>query len=132
MSMTDPIADLLTRIRNAQLAHCETAEIPFSKVKLQIVKILESEGYIVSHKILKTGTFPVVTVVIKYRSDRTGAIRSVKRVSTPGRRVYSGSQDIPQVLGGLGVTILSTSSGILTGKQAKKRGVGGEILCEVY
>ena len=132
MSMTDPIADLLTRLRNAQMAKSETVDVPFSKVKLEIVKILKSEGYIEGYKILEDKPFSLLTVSVKYQSDRSPAIRSMRRISKPGRRVYAGKLEIPQVLGGLGITILSTSSGILTGKQAKSKGVGGEILCEVY
>jgi small subunit ribosomal protein S8 len=132
MTMTDPIADLLTRIRNAQMAKDETVEMPFSKAKAEIVKILEEEGYIFGHSVSHTKPFSTLTVHLKYQSHQEPIIRSLKRVSKPGRRVYTRQGDIPVVLGGLGINILSTSKGILTGKKAKQEGVGGEILCEVY
>ena len=132
MSMTDPIADLLTRIRNAQMAKDETVEMPFSKAKAEIVKILEEEGYIFGHTVNHTKPFSTLTVHLKYQAHQDPIIRCLKRVSKPGRRVYTRKGDIPVVLGGLGINILSTSKGVLTGKKAKQEGVGGEILCEVY
>ena len=132
MTMTDPIADLLTRVRNAQMARDETVEMPFSKAKAEIVKILEEEGYIFGHTVNHTKPFSTLTVHLKYQAQKEPIIRSLKRVSKPGRRVYTRQGDIPVVLGGLGINILSTSKGILTGKKAKQEGVGGEILCEVY
>lgn len=132
MTMTDPIADLLTRIRNAQMVKDDTVEMPFSKAKAEIVKILEEEGYIFGHSVAHTKPFSTLTVHLKYQSQQEPIIRSLKRVSKPGRRVYTRQGDIPVVLGGLGINILSTSKGILTGKKAKQEGVGGEILCEVY
>ena len=132
MSMTDPIADLLTRIRNAQMAGHETVAMPFSKGKAEIVKILEEEGYIFGHTVEHTKPFSTLTVHLKYQSEKDPIIRCLKRVSKPGRRVYTRKDDIPVVLGGLGINILSTSKGVLTGKKAKQEGVGGEILCEVY
>jgi small subunit ribosomal protein S8 len=132
MSMTDPIADLLTRIRNAQMAGDETVAMPFSKGKAEIVKILEEEGYIFGHTVEHTKPFSTLTVHLKYQSEKDPIIRCLKRVSKPGRRVYTRKDDIPVVLGGLGINILSTSKGVLTGKKAKQAGVGGEILCEVY
>jgi len=132
MSMTDPIADLLTRIRNAQMAGDETVAMPFSKGKAEIVKILEEEGYIFGHTVEHTKPFSTLTVHLKYQSEKDPIIRCLKRVSKPGRRVYTRKDDIPVVLGGLGINILSTSKGVLTGKKAKRAGVGGEILCEVY
>ena len=132
MSMTDPIADLLTRIRNAQMAGDETVAMPFSKGKAEIVKILEEEGYIYGHTVEHTKPFSTLTVHLKYQSQKDPIIRCLKRVSKPGRRVYTRKDDIPVVLGGLGINILSTSKGVLTGKKAKQAGVGGEILCEVY
>ena len=132
MSMTDPIADLLTRIRNAQMAGDETVGMPFSKGKAEIVKILEEEGYIFGHTVEHTKPFSTLTVHLKYQSEKDPIIRCLKRVSKPGRRVYTRKDDIPVVLGGLGINILSTSKGVLTGKKAKRAGVGGEILCEVY
>ena len=132
MTMTDPIADLLTRIRNAQMAKDETVEMPLSKAKAEIVKILEEEGYIFGHTVNHTKPFSTLTVHLKYQAHKEPTIRSLKRVSKPGRRVYTRQGDIPVVLGGLGINILSTSKGILTGKKARQVGVGGEILCEVY
>jgi len=132
MSMTDPIADLLTRIRNAQMAGDETVAMPFSKGKAEIVKILEEEGYIFGHTVEHTKPFSTLTVHLKYQSEKDPIIRCLKRVSKPGRRVYTRKDDIPVVLGGLGINILSTSKGVLTGKKAKQEGVGGEILCEIY
>ena len=132
MSMTDPIADLLTRIRNAQMAGDETVAMPFSKGKAEIVKILEEEGYIFGHTVEHTKPFSTLTVHLKYQAEKDPIIRCLKRVSKPGRRVYTRKDDIPVVLGGLGINILSTSNGVLTGKKAKQAGVGGEILCEVY
>ena len=132
MTMTDPIADLLTRIRNAQMARDETVAMPFSKGKAEIVKILEEEGYIFGHTVEHTKPFSTLTVHLKYQAQKDPIIRCLKRVSKPGRRVYTRKDDIPVVLGGLGINILSTSKGVLTGKKAKQAGVGGEILCEVY
>jgi len=132
MSMTDPIADLLTRIRNAQMATDETVEMPFSKAKAEIVKILEEEGYIFGHTVTHSKPFSTLTVHLKYQSQKDPIIRCLKRISKPGRRVYTRKGDIPVVLGGLGINILSTSKGVLTGKKARLAGVGGEILCEVY
>lgn len=132
MSMTDPIADLLTRIRNAQMAEDATLEVPSSRMKVEILKILEKEGYILGHKLNEKRPFSTLAVQVKYGSDGEPVIRRLQRVSRPGRRVYARKDDIPLVLGGLGIVILSTSKGILTGKQAREEGVGGEILCEVY
>ena len=132
MSMTDPTADLLTRIRNGQMAKDETVEIPFSKIKREILRVLENEGYIRGHNLNEKKPFSTLTIRVKYDGDREPAIRRIRRVSTPGRRVYAAKDEIPLVLGGLGINILSTSSGIMTGKKARAEGVGGEILCEVY
>ena len=132
MSMTDPIADLLTRIRNAQMAMDETVEMPFSKAKAEIVRILEEEGYIFGHTVNHTKPFSTLTIHLKYQSQKDPIIRCLKRVSKPGRRIYTRHGDSPVVLGGLGINSLSTSKGVLTGKKAKQQGGGGEILCEVY
>lgn len=132
MTMTDPIADLLTRIRNGQMAEDAVVEVPFSKIKQAILEVLKEEGYILDHNLHEKTPFSVLNVLVKYDNDREPAIRRIKRVSTPGRRVYAGKDRIPQVLGGLGINILSTSSGIMTGKKAREKGVGGEIICEVY
>jgi len=132
MSVTDPIADFLTRIRNAQMAAHESVSISHSRSKEEIVKILKQEGYIAGYKVNEGQPFKSISIVLKYVGDREPAIRILKRISKPGRRVYVKSDQIPKVLGGLGINILSTSQGILTGKTARKKGVGGELLCEIY
>lgn len=132
MGLTDPIADYLTRIRNAQRALHETVTIPHSKLKKEITRILKEEGYINGYTIRQNGPFKEIAIVLKYTEDREPAMRSLKRVSKPGRRVYVGRHEIPKVLGGLGINVLSTSRGILTGKQARQAGVGGELLLEIY
>ena len=132
MSMTDPIADLLTRIRNAQMAAHESVEVPYSRIKHDIVRILAEEGYILTHSIDEAGPHRKIHLRLKYGAGRVPAIQVMKRVSKPGRRVYVRHDAIPSVLGGLGVNILTTSKGILTGKKARQESVGGEILCEVY
>ena len=132
MSVTYPVADLLTRIRNALLSRRESVEIPHSKVKSEMVKILHQEGYISGYATNEKTPFWTLTVNLKYDADETPVIRVLRCVSSPGRRTYVGKGEIPQVLGGLGVNIISTSQGILTGKQARELGIGGELLCEVY
>ncbi len=132
MTMTDPIADLLTRIRNGQMAKEATVDVPFSRIKQEILGVLRDEGYILGHNLNEQKPFATLTVRVKYDADREPAIRRIRRISTPGRRVYAGKSEIPLVLGGMGINILSTSIGIMTGKKARSEGVGGEILCEVY
>jgi small subunit ribosomal protein S8 len=132
MSVTDPIADFLTRIRNAQMALHESMSVSHSKSKEELVKILKEEGYINGFKIEEGNPFKSISIVLKYVGDREPAIRALKRISKPGRRVYVRNDQIPTVLGGLGINILSTSQGILTGKNARSQGVGGELLCEIY
>lgn len=132
MSVTDPIADFLTRVRNAQMALHESMSVSHSKSKEELVKILKEEGYINGFKIEEGNPFKSISIVLKYVGDREPAIRALKRISKPGRRVYVRNDQIPTVLGGLGINILSTSRGILTGKNARSLGVGGELLCEIY
>lgn len=132
MSVSDPVSDLLTRIRNAQQAYHEDVEIPFSKMKESIIRILQEEGYVQGYKVNDKKPFKTISVALKYVGDREPAIRRLQRVSKPGRRVYVNKDQIPSVLGGLGVNILSTSRGVLTGKTARQEGVGGEVLCEIY
>lgn len=132
MSITDPIADLLTRIRNAQTARHEATEVPFSRVKVEVLRILKEEGFVSGYKVNEKEPFSTISVVLKYDEKRQPAIRSMRRVSKPGRRVYASKDEIPLVLGGMGINIVTTSKGILTGKKAKQQGIGGEILCEVY
>lgn len=134
-SFSDPIADLLTRVRNAIRAAHTTVEIPTSKVKLEIVRILQEQGYIESHEILppvEGRPYPLVRVTLKYTSDRRSAISGLRRVSRPGRRHYVGATSIPKVFGGMGTAIVSTSKGVMTGHDARKAGVGGEVLAEVW
>ncbi|MBI4444343.1 MAG: 30S ribosomal protein S8 [Acidobacteria bacterium] len=132
MSMNDPIADLLTRIRNAQLARREAVQVAYSRLKEQILRILQEEGYIASFKTEKKEPFSVLTVLLKYGPGREPLIQHVARVSKPGRRIYAGKDEIPVVLSGIGTAILSTSKGVISDKKARQLGVGGEILCEVY
>ena len=132
MSVTDPIADFMTRIRNAQSAMHETVTLPHSRIKEAISRILKEEGYIASYKLGQSRSFKEISITLKYLGDRKPAIRTLKRLSKPGRRVYVAKDEIPEVLGGLGINILSTSHGVLTGKTAKEEGVGGELLLEVY
>lgn len=132
MSMTDPIADLLTRIRNGQMAKHATIDAPASRMKLHIVQILKDEGYIEDFQVIDKNERDVLQVRLKYVPAGVRAITGIERVSRPGRRVYCGKDEIPKVLGGLGVTILSTPKGVLTGTACRKVGVGGEILCNVW
>jgi len=132
MTMTDPIADFLTRLRNANSAHHDTVSIPFSKLKSHIAEILQAEGYIVGWKVEEATVGQNLIIELKYGPNRERALAGVKRVSKPGLRVYAKSTNLPKVLGGLGVAILSTSSGLLTDKQAAKKGVGGEVLAYVW
>jgi len=130
-AVTDPIADMLTRIRNGIQARHPRVDMPSSKLKVEVARILKEEGYISNFKVGDEGKKKVLKVFLKYASDGTNAIASIDRVSKPGRRVYVGSQSIPRILGGLGVSILTTPRGVLTGKAARKAGVGGEVLCSV-
>lgn len=129
--MTDPIADMLTRIRNAITAKKETVEIPASNMKKAIAEILLSEGYVKDVKIIEDGYNGKIAITLKY-SDKKSVINGLQRKSKPGLRAYSGVEDMPKVLGGLGTVILSTNKGILTGKQAKAANVGGEVLCYIW
>lgn len=131
--MTDPVADLLTRIRNATMARHDRVLIPASKMKRTIADVLKSEGYVaeVSNETQEDG-FDVISITLKYGRDKLPAIEGVERVSTPGRRVYVRAQDIPKVKSGLGIAVLSTSRGVMSDRQARKVGVGGELLCHVW
>jgi small subunit ribosomal protein S8 len=135
--MTDPIADMLTRIRNATIARHTRVDIPASTLKLEIAKILELEGYIQSFKMvdpteLSGGVQKTIRVQLKYGPRGERVITGIERVSRPGRRVYFGQEDVPTVLGGLGTAILTTSRGVMTGREARRQGVGGEVLCNVW
>ncbi len=132
MSFTDPVADFLTRIRNGIKARHQKVDVPSSKLKLEIARILKEEGYIANFKSTEEEGKKVLRVYLKYGSDNAAAISHVTRISRPGCRVYVGKNEIPRVLGGLGINILTTPKGVMTGKQARKEGVGGEILCEIY
>ena len=133
MSVTDPISDMLTRIRNASKARLDTAVIPSSKLKTEIAKILFEEGYINSFEVSDGENINgILKIYLKYGKDRKGVIEGLKRISKPGLRVYAEKENIPRVLGGLGTVIISTSQGIMTGKKAKKLGIGGEIICHVW
>jgi small subunit ribosomal protein S8 len=132
MTMTDPIADFLTRLRNANSAHHDSVTIPYSKLKSHIAEILQAEGYISGWTVEDARVGKNLVVELKYGPSRERALAGIKRVSKPGLRVYAKSTNLPKVLGGLGVAILSTSSGLLTDKQAAKKGVGGEVLAYVW
>lgn len=132
MSLTDPVADLLTRIRNAVSARQQKLDVPASKLKMEIARILKEEGYISNFKATEESGRKVLRVYLKYGSNNDAAITNLARVSRPGCRVYVGHQEIPRVLGGLGINILTTPKGVMTGRQARKTGIGGEILCEVW
>ena len=132
MQITDPIADMLTRIRNAGSAKHETVEIPASKMKKAIAEILLDEGYIKSFQIIEDGTQGVIRITLKYLPGKEKAIQGLKRVSKPGLRVYAGADELPRVLKGLGIAIISTSKGVMTDKQARANHVGGEILAFVW
>ena len=130
--MTDPIADMLTRIRNASKAKLEKVDIPSSKLKLEIAKILKDEGYIKNLKMVKDRRQGLIRVYLKYNDEEIPVIQGIRRVSRPGNRVYVGNDRIPKVMAGLGTAILSTPKGVQTGKQARKNNVGGEVLCHVW
>ena len=133
MTMSDPIADMLTRIRNANTAKHDTVDIPASKIKVAIAGILLDEGYITKYDIIEDGNFKTIRITLKYGADKNEKIiTGLKRISKPGLRVYANSADIPKVLGGLGTAIISTNKGVITDKEARKQGVGGEVLCFVW
>jgi small subunit ribosomal protein S8 len=132
MTMTDPIADMLTRIRNANMVQHESVEIPGSKVKLAIADILKHEGFIKEYDFKKDNKQGTIRVYLKYGPNREKVITGLKRISKPGLRVYAQKDQMPKVLGGLGVAVISTSQGIMTDKAARKAGVGGEVLCYIW
>jgi small subunit ribosomal protein S8 len=130
--MTDPVADFLTRLRNANSAYHESVSLPYSKLKANIAEILKSEGYIGAIKVEDAEVGKTLTIDLKFGPNRERSIAGIKRVSKPGLRVYAKSTELPRVLGGLGIAILSTSSGLLTDRQAAKKGVGGEVIAYVW
>lgn len=133
MNMSDPIADMLTRIRNANTAKHDTVDVPASKMKLAIANILLDEGYIAKYDLVEDGHFQTIHITLKYGADKNEkVITGLKRISKPGLRVYANTEDIPRVLGGLGTAIISTNKGVVTDKEARKLGVGGEVLCFVW
>jgi small subunit ribosomal protein S8 len=132
MTMTDPIADMLTRLRNANSAYHDEVSMPYSKLKSRIAEILQTEGYIAGWKVEDAEVGKTLTIDLKFGPNRERSIAGVRRVSKPGLRVYAKSTNLPRVLGGLGVAIISTSSGLLTDRQANKQGVGGEVLAYVW
>jgi small subunit ribosomal protein S8 len=130
--MTDPIADMLTRIRNAALARHDRTEMPYSRLKEHVARVLKSEGFVDDVRVSEGEGHKQLTVVLRYGRDKQSALDGVRRVSTPGRRVYVRHDRIPRVLSGMGVSILSTSHGVMTDKDARKQRVGGELICEVW
>ena len=129
---SDPIADMLTRIRNGLLARHTKVDIPGSKVKIELARILKEEGYVANYRVANDDNKQVLKVYLKYRTDRKPVITRLERVSKPSRRVYVDSLSVPKVIGGMGVAVLTTSKGVMTGQKARERGVGGEVLCTVY
>lgn len=130
--MTDPIADMLARIKNALMARHKSVRIPSSKIKLEIARILKEEGYIEDFKYINEKPQPQIEIILKYDENKRPVIAGVKRISKPGRRIYKGYRDLPKVLDGLGIAIISTSQGIMTDHEARKRKIGGEVLCEIW
>jgi small subunit ribosomal protein S8 len=130
---TDPIADMLTRVRNATQAKHPRVDVPASKLKIEIARILKEEGFIATYKVAEENRVKkTLRIFLKYTPDRHSVVSGLKRISRPGRRVYSGKADMKKVLGGMGVSIMTTPKGVMTGKSARKNGVGGEVLCEVW
>ena len=132
MMISDPIADMLTRVRNALAARHPKVDVPGSKLKLEIARILKEEGYITNFKLAEEGVKKVIKIYLKYTPGNQPVISRIERVSRPGCRVYVGHHEIPRVLGGMGINILTTPRGVMTGREARKQGVGGEILCEIW
>jgi small subunit ribosomal protein S8 len=129
---SDPIADMLTRVRNAMQARHPKVDVPASKLKIEIARILKEEGYILNYKVAEEGVKKVIKIYLKYSPDQAPVITAIERVSRPGCRSYVGSGEIPRVQGGLGINILTTPKGVMTGRHARKEGVGGELLCRVW
>ena len=133
MTMSDPIADMLTRIRNANTAKHDTVDVPASKMKLAIADILVDEGYIAKYDLVEEGNFKTMHITLKYGANKNDKIiTGIKRISKPGLRVYAGREDLPKVLGGLGIALISTNQGVVTDKKARQLQVGGEVLCFVW
>jgi len=129
---TDPIADMLTRIRNANMVSHETVEMPSSKLKVELAKLLKSEGFITDYAVKEVGKFKVLSITLKYDDKKKPVITKLERISKPGLRNYCKAKNLPKVLGGMGIAIVSTSKGLLTDRKARKENIGGEVLCYVY
>lgn len=132
MPVTDPLADMLTRIRNANTARHSKVDVPASKIKVSLAKILKDEGYVKNYKLIKDRKHGLLRIYLRYDDSKEGIITGLKRVSKPGRRVYVGSREIPPVLNGMGIAVLSTPKGIMTDRQAREEQVGGELLCNIW
>lgn len=130
--ISDPISDMLTRVRNALQARHPKVDVPSSKLKMELARILKEEGYILNFKLVEEGPAKTIRLYLKYTALNQPVISKIERISRPGCRIYAGSKDIPKVLGGLGVNILTTSRGVMTGADARKAGVGGEVLCRIW
>jgi len=131
-AINDPIADMLTRIRNGIHARHQRVDMPSSKLKVEVARILRDEGYVSNFKVAEEGRKKILKVFLRYGADGTSVISALERVSRPGRRVYVGAREVPKVLGGMGINILTTPRGVMTGKSARKAGVGGELLCSIF
>ena len=131
-AINDPIADMLTRIRNGIQARHQRVDMPCSKLKVEVARILKDEGYVSNFKVAEEGRKKILKVFLRYGADGTSVISTLERVSRPGRRVYVGAREVPKVLGGMGINILTTPRGVMTGKSARKAGVGGELLCSIF
>lgn len=129
--LTDPIADMLTRIRNALMARHPKVEVPASNLKTDIARILKAEGYINNYRVAEEDNKKVIKIYLKYNADHSPVISRLDRVSKPGRRVYTDSKNVPRVIGGMGINIITTSKGVMTGREARQEGVGGEVLCSI-
>jgi len=132
MTMTDPLADMLTRIRNANAVKHESVDIPASNIKKEVARILLEEGFVKSFDVIEDGKQGIIRIQLKYSRENEKVITGIKRISKPGLRVYAGRDDVPRVLGGLGIAIISTSSGLLTDKKARENGIGGEVIAYVW
>lgn len=132
MTMSDPIADMLTRIRNANMVSHATVDVPASKLKVELAKLMKEEGYISEYEVKEAGKFKVITITLKYTADGKPVITKLERISKPGLRHYSKAKNLQKVLGGMGVAVVSTPKGLLTDRKARKENVGGEVLCYIY
>ena len=132
MSMTDPIADMLTRVRNASSVNKETVSMPTSKKLVEIARILKEEGYIIDYEVIEGEPVGTLTITLKYGAKKEKTIRGLKRISKPGLRVYAGKDDLPRVLGGLGTAVISTSQGVMADRDARKAGIGGEVIAYIW